>query len=275
MRGRRGAVLDLDTRLAEGRVEDLLPFVVTVGEERVDVLLQHGVILRDAHAVALLREEAGVVALGVGQNLQLVGALSRVADEDGRVGRDRVDLAAQEVLHALRVDVVLLRLHLGEVLGDVLDRRRSRRRAHGLAVEGRLVLHLGDRAVGGDEEPLTGDEVRAREGDLLLALVRDRVGADVVVDVAAHELLLAVRGSDGLVGDVVLREAERCGDPSGDLDVEAAALAGRDVEVAEARLVLLHTDDRAAVLDHLVVGRAALEDDVLSDLGLRGRVPTV
>src|SRR5690606_39611598 len=61
--------------------------------------------------------------------------LRRVPDQDRLVRGDRVDLAVEEVLDAGGVQVVLHGLHLGEVLLDVLDRRRAGGRADGLAVE--------------------------------------------------------------------------------------------------------------------------------------------
>src|SRR5690606_14475861 len=126
----------------------------------------------------------------------------------------------------------------------------------------------------GDEEALPREEVRAGEVDLLRALVGDRVGAEVVVDVAVHDVLLAVRGGDRLVLDLVLAEAERGGDPAGDVDDDAAALTGGGVEIAEAGLVLLAADDHAVALGHRVERGAVLELDVLGDLE-QGLVPAV
>src|SRR5690606_20785707 len=99
--------------------------------------------------------------------------------------------------------------------------------------------------------------------------VVDRVGADVVVDVAVDDGLLAVRGGDRLELDLVLAVAERGGDPPGDVDVEAGALTGRRVEVAEPGLVLLDADGDLVGLLDLVEGGAAVERDVLRDLEQR------
>src|SRR5690606_24009408 len=76
----RGSVVDLrlvarDARRREVLVEQRLPHVTAVGEQLVDVVLQDGVALRDADAVALLAE-------GLTGDLELVGALRDVAGED-------------------------------------------------------------------------------------------------------------------------------------------------------------------------------------------------
>ncbi|MBG9886158.1 hypothetical protein ABE10_06250, partial [Bacillus toyonensis] len=123
---------------------------------------QDGVALREADPVLLGGE-------GLAHDLEVVRVLRRVPDEDRLVGRDSLHAAVQQLLDAGRVQVELLGRHVREVGPDVLDRGRAGRGAdRRLVVEVLLAL---DRAVLGHKQPLTGDEVRTGEVDLLLALV--------------------------------------------------------------------------------------------------------
>ena len=76
-----------------------------------------------------------------------------------------------------------------------------------------------------DQEVLAGDEVRAGEGDLLLAVVGDRVGRDDHVDLAGRDQRLALGARRLHPGDVRGLGAELLGDVLGDVDVEAGVLA--------------------------------------------------
>ena len=96
--------------------------------------------------------------------------------------------------------------------------------------------------------PWPVDEVRAGEVDLLLALVGDRVRADVVVDVAVHDRLLAVRRRDRLVLDLVLARSRARRRSSGRSRCRSRSARRCGVEVAEAGLVLLDADDDLAAL---------------------------
>src|SRR5215216_1343616 len=249
-RGRRAG-------LAERRVVDPLP-LATVDrflQDVVDLVAERIVGLGQANAVLLGRE-------GLADHLELVRLLRGVALEDGVVGGDRVDLLLVELGHALRVGLELDDVGgLGELLvTHPLDRRRAGHRADLLALE---AVRAGDRAVVlANQQVLAGDEVRAGEGDLLLALVGDRVGADVVVDVTVDERLLTRGRRDRLVLDLALRvETELGRDQPSDLDVEAGVLAGGRILQAEAGLVFLDADHDLATLLHLVErGRAGDRD---------------
>ncbi len=151
----------------------------------------------------------------------------------------------------------------------VLDRRGAAHRADLLALE--VVLAVDVVVVLGDQQALTGDEVRAGEADLLLALVVDRVGADVVVDVAVHDGLLTSGGRDGLVLDRLRVEPELRRDEACDLDVEALVLTRGRVLVTQVRLVLLDADDDVTGLLHAVEGRGVLDGDVLRHLVAQSR----
>src|SRR5919107_1320879 len=237
--------------LAQRAVVDLLPGAVgeRLFQHVVDGVPQRLVVVRQADAVLLGAER-------LADDLQGGGVLRREALEDRVVRRDGVHLLVLQLRHALRVGLELDDVRgLGEVLvAHPLDRRGAGGRAHLLALERVLA---GDRGlVLADQQVLPGDEVRAGEADVVLALVGDRVGADVVVDLPTLDRRLAVGRRDLGVLDLRRVDAEAGGHQLRDLDVEAAPLAAR-VLVAEVRLVRLDADlDRAGALD-LVERRAA------------------
>src|SRR5262249_8804216 len=105
-----------------------------------------------------------------------------------------------------------------------------------------------------------GDEVRAGEGHVLLALLGDGVGADVVIDLAALDRRLPVGRGDLLVFNVRRVDAELRGNHLSHLDVEPAPLAGR-ILVAQVGLVELDADDNLLGRLDFVVRRAAGQRD--------------
>jgi hypothetical protein len=106
-------------------------------------------------------------------------------------------------------------------------------------------LRSGDRAVvGAHQQVLVGDEVRAGEVDLGLALVGDRVGGDDEVDVTVLDQRLAVGGLGLRELDVVRVDPELLGDVGRHVHVEAFVAARR--LLPQARLVELDADGQAA-----------------------------
>ena len=83
---------------------------------------------------------------------------------------------------AFGVGAELLQLTLGELVLDLLGRGRTGDRAELLAVQESGAGDVG--VVGPDQQVLAGDEVRPGEGDLLLAVVGDRVGGEDHLDLA-------------------------------------------------------------------------------------------
>src|SRR5690606_4350436 len=134
----RGRVARLAATLAERGVERLLPRAVLEGgrEGLVDELAQLGAVLAVADAGALLRE-------GLADDLELVGILGGVAQQDRRIRGDRVDGAVEQLVHALGVGVEAGRRG-AELLLHRLDRGRAGDGADLLAVE---VLGALDRVV--------------------------------------------------------------------------------------------------------------------------------
>ena len=83
----------------------------------------------------------------------------------------------------------------------------------------------------------------------------------IVVDLAALDGVLAGGRRHDLVLELVGVEAELGGDQAGDLDVEAAVLAGGGVLEAEAGLVAAHAHDHLAALLHRGERGGALDGD--------------
>ena len=219
---------------AEVRLDGLLPLtgVDHLRDGLVDLLAGVLVALLKADAVLLLGE-------GIADELELalVGILVGVAGEDRVVRRHRVDGAGGERVRALGVLVVLLGDEVRLLLLQVVDRRRA---GDGADLLAREVLDALDVAVRLRQDRLAGDEVGAAEGDLLLALVGDRVRGEDHLDGARLEHLLTLLGGRLDEVDLVLAVAHLLRDVLGDVDVEALVVrAGLE---SEAGLVVLDAD---------------------------------
>ena len=90
------------------------------------------------------------------------------------------------------------------------------------------------------KQVLPGHEVRAGEGDRVLALVGDRVGGEDHVNVAVLQHGLTLLGGGFLPDDLVFGIAELLGDVLGHVHVEADVCSG--FLEAEAGLVELDAD---------------------------------
>ena len=119
------------------------------------------------------------------------GELGGETCQDHLVGAHGVDRPVAQCLHARRVGVVLLQLDAGIFVLDALCRCGTRHRAQPLA--GCQRLGSGDvGSAGANQQALPGVEVGPREGDLLLARVRDRVGRHDVIDLVVLDQRLAL-----------------------------------------------------------------------------------
>ena len=211
------------------------------------IFLIASLILSQSGGVALLQADA-VVLLGERLadqlELALVLGLRGEAGEDRVVGGQGVDAAGRPARRGTRsrcrtpaaARPGYLSLTFWAEVEPVTEQSFLPSRVSGPVIE---------RVVGADQEVLAGDEVRAGEGDLLLALVGDRVGRDDEVDLAGRDAgSRAGRSAPATQVICRWRRAELLGDVLGDVDVEAGVLAA--LLQAEAGLVELDADLEAA-----------------------------
>src|SRR5919112_1012895 len=242
-------VRGLDARLAQRRLERRLPASVVEGllEGVGDPLAHLGGVLGVAHAVPLLRE-------GVDHDLELVGVLRGVPEQDRAVGRHGLDGAAEHLVDALGIRVEPT--GLGALGLDVVQRRRTGDRADLLPLD---VVEGVDVGVRAHQELLAGDVVGARLADHLAPLVGDGVRRDHQVDLTGLQEGLAVVRDGLLPRDVALRDPECSGQDLADLRVEPLGRVVSGPLEAEAGLVVLDTDDDLAGVGELLHAGAVVE----------------
>src|SRR5687767_6346801 len=205
---RIGRCVDLEPRWADVVIDSLLPG--SVGDHLLDGSIHFaaelGVAQLQAYAVSLSRERFA-------DNLELacVLRLCGEAGQDHVVSGNRVNSATNKRLDALGVGVLLEQLDRGRVLLlDFLSRGRAGNRAQRLAVHRVRSGDVG--VVGANEQVLTGNEVRTSEGDLLLALVGNRIGREDQRDLTALNRSLPLCRRSLFEDQLVALEAEVLGD---------------------------------------------------------------
>src|SRR5690606_13653467 len=184
---------------------------------------------------------------------------------DGVVRGHRIDGARAEQLDTLGVARRGVELDaLGVLVPDALGRGRALDRAEHLAVQR---VRPGDLVgVRVHQEILPGDEIRACEVDLRVALIGDRVGRHDHVDLLVHEHGLALGGDGFDELDVPRADPELFGHVLRDIDVHAGVV--RALLQTQTRLVELDADGQAVA--PAVTTVAVLLGSTVTTVGLTG-----
>src|SRR6266567_1327111 len=205
----------------------------------------------DALAVALLEPYSVDLVAEEGADdleLALVLRLGGEAGQDRVVGRDGLDLPAEQLVDAVAVAGQPDQVDRGPVpFLDPVARRGSLPGAHLLALE--VICLLDAVVVRAHEDVLVGDVVRPGKRNHLLPFRRDRVRRHDHVYLSLLQKGLAVGGQ--CRHEIDLRGTQFVRDVIGDVDIEPGILSRRTLQ-PEPGLIGLHADIQRLVVFGLI-----------------------